>query len=301
MADADSPGGWVKYLGNPILDAQYGTCFDVAVLHDDGAYRMWVSWRPQKSIALVESKDGFHFTGPPKLVLGPAPTGWEDEINRPAVVKREDGYHMWYTGQTTTRSAIGYATSPDGVTWTRTSSKPVFSPSAPWEKVAIVCTDVMWDENAKLYKMWYSAGPRVESDAIGYATSPDGVTWTKSDRNPIFTGDPAIPWEKERAVGCHVEKQGDWYYMFYIGFHDMGHAQIGVARSRDGITGWQRLPQNPIIRLGSGKWDTDSCYKPATIFDGSRWFLWYGARAKAIEQVGVATHDGPDLGFSSPQ
>jgi predicted GH43/DUF377 family glycosyl hydrolase len=300
-APVDTTGGWVKYAGNPVIGAEYGTLFDIYVLHDEGIYRMWASWRPKKSIALLESKDGFHFSEAPKIVFGPAATGWEDDINRPAVLKRPDGYHMWYTAQTADHSAIGYATSPDGVNWKRMSAKPVLSPTQPWEKVAAICADVMWDSSAKVYKMWYSAGPQAESDAIGYATSPDGLTWTKSDKNPIFTGDPNIPWEKERGVGAHVEKRGGWYYMFYIGFHDIGHAQLGLARSRDGITNWQRLPQNPIIRLGTGKWDNDSCYKPYAIFDGSKWILWYGGRNQSVEQVGVATHEGADLGFPAAQ
>jgi hypothetical protein len=29
---------------------------------------------------------------------------------------------------------------------------------------------------------------------------------------------------------------GGWYYVFYIGFEDVDHAQICLARSRDGIT-----------------------------------------------------------------
>ena len=39
--------GWIKYQGNPVLGGQYGTCFDVCVLHEDGKYKMWVSWRPK--------------------------------------------------------------------------------------------------------------------------------------------------------------------------------------------------------------------------------------------------------------
>jgi len=33
----------VKHPGNPVLGGQYGTCFDVAVLRENEAYRMWVS------------------------------------------------------------------------------------------------------------------------------------------------------------------------------------------------------------------------------------------------------------------
>jgi hypothetical protein len=28
------------------------------VIKEDAAYRMWLSWRPKKSLAIVESKDG---------------------------------------------------------------------------------------------------------------------------------------------------------------------------------------------------------------------------------------------------
>ena len=92
--------GWKKFAGNPMMGGKYGTCFDICVLHEDSAYRMWLSWRPKQSVALVESKDGIHWSEPPQIVLGPRrKRGWEDDINRPVVVKREDGYHMWYTGQ----------------------------------------------------------------------------------------------------------------------------------------------------------------------------------------------------------
>src|SRR5579863_7850656 len=91
--------GWVKYAENPVLGGQYGTCFDISVLHEAGVFRMWVSWRPKQSMAITESKDGIHWR-PPEIVLGPRPgSGWEDHINRPVVVRREDIYQMWYTGQ----------------------------------------------------------------------------------------------------------------------------------------------------------------------------------------------------------
>lgn len=57
-SSVDTVGGWVKHPGNPVLGGQYGTCFDAAVLREHDAYRVWVSWRPKRSVALVESKDG---------------------------------------------------------------------------------------------------------------------------------------------------------------------------------------------------------------------------------------------------
>ena len=88
---------------------------------------MWFSWRPKKSIALVESKDGIAWSKP-VIVLGPNDkTDWEDDINRPVVIKHGGLYRMWYTGQARGKSWIGYATSEDGKTWKRESDKPVLS------------------------------------------------------------------------------------------------------------------------------------------------------------------------------
>lgn len=290
-----SVAGWEKYPGNPVLGGNYGTCFDVSVLKGGNGYRMWFSWRPKASVALVESKDGFHWSTP-VIVLAPnQASGWEDDINRPVVIKQGGLYRMWYTGQAKGHSAIGYATSSDGLVWKRMSVKPVLAPDQPWEKVAVMCPDVIWD--GKLYKMFYSGGEQYEPDAVGYATSPDGIVWTKRAENPIFKADPKIEWERDKVTACQVVKDGKWYLMFYIGFRDADHAQIGVARSKDGITNWRRLAANPIIRPGLDQWDADACYKPYAIYDGKKWLLWYNGRREHSEQIGVAIHEGRDLGF----
>ena len=298
LAAGETSGGWEKFEGNPVMGGKYGTCFDISVLRESETYRMWLSWRPKKSLALVESKDGIHWSEPPKIVLGPRKeTRWEDDINRPGVVKRKGSYHMWYTGQANGRSNIGYATSPDGVTWKRMSDKPVLSPVKPWEKVAVMCPYVMWDADAGQFRMWYSGGEQMEPNAIGYATSPDGMTWTKNKDNPVFRPDPKSAWEKHKVTGGQIEKMDGWHVMFYIGFSDENHAQIGIARSRDGITNWQRHRANPIVRPGRKKWDHDACYKPCAIFDGKKWLLWYNGRHGGLEQIGAVLHEGKDLGF----
>ena len=289
---------WEKYSGNPVMGGKYGTCFDVSVLKEGETYRMWVSWRPKQSIALVESKDGIHWSEPPRIVFGPrTETGWEDDINRPVVIKRDDGYKMWYTGQSQGRSRIGFATSTDGVVWKRMSERPVLSPDKAWEKVAVMCPDVIWDAGAKIFRMWYSGGEQYEPDAIGYATSPDGMTWMKQSGNPVFKSDPAAEWEKYKVTACQMVKEDGWHLMFYIGFRDRDHAQIGLARSRDGVSNWERHPANPIVRPEPGAWDQDACYKPYAIYDGHKWLLWYNGRRGGLEQIGVALHEGHDLGF----
>ena len=50
---ADTAGGWVKYAQNPVMGGKYGTCFDISVMKEGEAYRMWLSWRPKQSVAPV--------------------------------------------------------------------------------------------------------------------------------------------------------------------------------------------------------------------------------------------------------
>ena len=86
--------------------------------------------------------------------------------------------------------------------------------------------------------------------------------------------EPCLPPGAEERLGeeigtaCQVvRKQGEWYVMsLRSASADRDHAQIGLARSKDGVTGWQRHPANPIIRPGKGRWDADAVYKPYVIF-----------------------------------
>ena len=289
---------WIKYEGSPVLGGgNLGTVFDICVLKDDETYKMYCSWRPQKSIAVSISKDGKNWSDP-EIVLSPLETSkWEQDLNRPVVVYKDGKYHMWYTGQADGQSRIGYAISEDGYHFERQSLEPVLSPDTPWEKVAVMCPHVIWDKKEKIFKMWYSGGEQYEPDAIGYATSHDGLNWDKFDKNPVFQADPEKSWEQYKVTACQVIKRKKDYLMFYIGFHDINFAQIGMARSPNGIDNWERYPQNPIITPTPGGWDASATYKPFAIQEKDCWMLWYNGRNEALEQIGLAIYDNHDLDF----
>jgi predicted GH43/DUF377 family glycosyl hydrolase len=259
---------------------------------------MYCSWRPKKSIALSESTDGLHWSKPEVCLKFDDNSSWEKDLNRPVVIQKGRTYHMWYTGQADGHSWIGYATSADGKNWKRVSDKPVISPELPWEKVAVMCPDVVWDKEEKIFKMWYSGGEQYEPDAIGYATSKDGITWTKYSENPVFAYNAENEWEQHKVTACQVIKRKNDFLMFYIGFRNINYAQIGMARSKDGITGWERYSENPIIKPGTG-WDASAVYKPYAVPDkkNNRWLLYYNGRNDSIEQIGVVIHEGMDLDF----
>lgn len=112
----------------------------------------------------MESDDGIAWSKP-EIVLGPSvTTDWEDDLNRPVVIKNGDMYQMWYTGQARGKSWIGSATSKDGKSWTRMSASPVLSADMPWEKVAVMCPHVIYE--GTMWLLWYY-GRRGGSEQIG--------------------------------------------------------------------------------------------------------------------------------------
>jgi predicted GH43/DUF377 family glycosyl hydrolase len=86
--------------------------------------------------------------------------------------------------------------------------------------------------------------------------------------------------------------------MFYIGFQTEDLAQIGIAKSPDGIKNWIRYENNPIISPTPNGWDADACYKPFVIQEKNKWLLWYNGRKKDKgERIGLAIFNDKDLGF----
>ncbi|MDR2346028.1 MAG: hypothetical protein LBE18_08170 [Planctomycetaceae bacterium] len=292
------PVRWEKYEHNPVLGGGgVGTIFDVSLLKEDGSYKMYSSWRPKKSLALSTSTDGKEWTKPQIIFEPNSKTSWEDNINRPGIVKKDGVYHLWYTGQVKDRSHIGYATSKDGINFERQSDEPVLKPELPWEKVAVMCPHVNWDKEENIFKMWYSGGEQYEPNAIGYATSKDGLHWEKYAENPIFAADKKRKWEQHKVTGGQVVKRKNDYLMFYIGFQTEDLAQIGIAKSPDGIKNWIRYENNPIISPTPNGWDANACYKPFVIQEKDKWLLWYNGRNKNLERIGLAIFNDKDLGF----
>ena len=210
--------GWVKYAGNPVMGSpELGTCFDLNVVPWGKAkYNNYFSWRAQACIALSYSEDGVKWTHPVK-VLEPDPTsGWEERLNRASVWYKDGTYHMWYCGQARGFTKIGYATSKDGVKFTRVSRMPVMISEYPHEGFSVMNPYVRWDDARGCWRMWYASGETYEPNVLCYAESKDGLTWKKSLLNPIFVKGPG--WDRDRVGGCEVHPlpDGRWI-MFYIG------------------------------------------------------------------------------------
>lgn len=156
------------------------------------------------------------------------------------------------------------------------------------EKTSLYCPHVIWDEEQQMYRMWYSAGEQYECDAIGYATSADGIHWKKYGGNPIFTKDPDNFWDNLKVEACYVIQHDGWHYMFYLGMSADRWPSIGVARSKDGVTGWERHPDNPIIAGSEGYWDWLCICKPTVLKTDDGFIMWYNG-------VNLSYNDGQGL------
>lgn len=301
--------GWTFSPRNPVLDIlsdsgwEDEAVFDPSVAqHPGGALWMWYSTRGKQpgSIALATDASGAgdawaRFPGGPILRTTPPESRPYTSISRPSVIQTAAGWRMWYSVNDGDSAWIGAATSPDGIGWAKHGT-PVLTPRERWEKSACQCPNVIYDGDAGLFKMWYCGGEVYEPDAVGYATSRDGFTWTRVSAAPIFT--PASGWEDDKIGSLQVSRVGGWYYAFYNAFQRTPFiSRIGMARSQDGVSAWERHPRNPLLSPGkSGSWNAAMMYKPTALWNvqKQRWDVWFNAsdHLNGNERIGHAWSDG---------
>ena len=92
------------------------------------------------------------FSVSPVLDVG-APGTWDEEgVGFVSVLLSESTYHMWYTGldSDTYTGHLGYATSTDGVTWTKHTDNPVLEPGTPPSREADLSFWIDMDGNGVL-------------------------------------------------------------------------------------------------------------------------------------------------------
>ncbi|NIM94739.1 MAG: DUF11 domain-containing protein [Anaerolineales bacterium] len=228
------------------------------------------------------------YGGNPVLSVG-APGSWDEEgVWDPTILKQGSTHMLWYIGADASWTRqIGLAISPDGEIWTKEGSNPVLSPTEPWEGTALGGPSVIFDGG--LFKMWYMAFDSSGVGRIGYATSPDGITWTKYGGNPVLDTGTTGSWESDDVTTPTVIKEGSTYHMWYGGY-DGGAFRIGHATSSDGIN-WTKDGSNPVLDVGpGGEWDWLSVYSPSVIKVGDEYQLMYSGKTLPLSwQSGYAT------------
>lgn len=298
LADAFVPGAWTKMPGNPVLSNGASGAWDdyfvfaPSVLLDGSTYKMWYAGSSSassvKKIGYATSSDGLIWNKQGATpVLGPGAVGSLDEKGAtfPSVVNEGSQFKMWYTGiNASLQATILYATSVDGSTWLKTPTAVISSGlSGSWDATYVGMTSVI--KVGSEYKMWYRGGNDT-GGGIGYATSPDGLVWTKYAGNPVITGGSGA-WD---TTPYHPEVifDGLVYHMWYSGCDQSDNlCQVGYATSPDG-SHWTRkglvLPQGT-----AGAWDSGSADHAAVLQVGDTLKMWYTGYNGTNYQIGYAS------------
>jgi len=149
-------------------------------------------------------------------------------ISYPWVIRESGKFRMWYGSNTQwgpekkdMRHLIKYAESSDGIHWQRENVIAIDF-AAP-DEYAICKPCVIGDPDG--YRMWFCA--RGPSYRIRYAESPDGIAWTRMDRDAGIDVSRE-GWDSEMIeYPCVFDHRGE-RFMLYAG-NGFGRTGFGLA------------------------------------------------------------------------
>jgi predicted GH43/DUF377 family glycosyl hydrolase len=199
------------------------------------------------AIFIATSANGTSWTrangGDPVLDASSDPTAFDargvagpDVVYDPADASAP--FKMWYSGIGDVFGAIGYATSTDGLTWTRyddagtpADDDPVLDHGEAGSPDSFAAADPAVLKDGETWKMWYT-GDDSNKKRIAYATSPDGISWTKGGK-VISPEDPGANANYQfGAFAPTVWKTANGFNMLLAGRKNLGTATAPVFQTR---------------------------------------------------------------------
>lgn len=291
------------------------------VIYNGSTFMMWYSGEDNRqvdNIGLATSKDGMSWSryshNPVLKTDFYSQWGqWDDGSVAEAWVIQEGGqYKMWYSGQHFNAStgsnnptySIGYATSTDGIHWTKYPTNPIFTPGAPgaWDDKLVNNPIVITIGSS--YVMYYNAVGEQGVGQTGIATSADGIHWTRKGMMPPI---PKGTWDANSNSLASVTVTPGGYLMAYYGrsTQQSTHWEIGFASSTDGTTSTP-YPNNPVLApdIGAIAFDNEGMVDPMVIMVGGNYYVYYNGFSSAVEGLGLAilpTSQFPVPEFTSPE
>jgi hypothetical protein len=199
------------------------------------------------------------------LFAGTGRDTWDREIRERGFILREgDTWRLWYTGYDSSRGetkSLGYATSPDGLVWTRYPENPVVD--GVWTE------DVFVLRHDGLFQMFAEGA----NDLAHRLTSPDGVHWQERGRLDVRkrSGEPI----SAGAYGTPtVWIEGSGFYLYYER-EDKG---IWLATSKD-MSVWTNVQDEPVIAAGPEAYDRHAVALNQVVRYRGRFYGVYHANA----------------------
>jgi predicted GH43/DUF377 family glycosyl hydrolase len=197
----------------------------------------------------------------PQPVIFPRDDGFESAGTfNPSVIMNDGKFVMLYRAQDTKgKSSLGYATSDDGIHFTR-RSEPVFVSEAAYEKGGGV-EDPRLVKVGDTFYLTYTGFNNVDGmgtdkrDAqLCLATSKDLIHWNRQGVIlPSYRGKWNVKWTKSGAI--LTEKINGKYWMYFLGDATGKDTQMGVAYSDD-LLHWTEALDHPVLSSRPGMFDS---------------------------------------------
>lgn len=204
---------------------------DPSVVKVGATYKMFYSGTAEdsdtQSVFLATSTDGKVWTraNGGAAVLAPTAAAFDAHgVFAPEVLydaaDATAPYKMYYSGRGPTFGGIGYAISLDGISWTKytggtAAPKAVVEHGAAGAADSIAASDPSVLKDGATWKMWYT-GDDSSKKRIAYATSSDGLTWSKGGK-VIAPEDPGVSANIEfGAFSPSVFKTGSTSYVMLL-------------------------------------------------------------------------------------
>jgi predicted GH43/DUF377 family glycosyl hydrolase len=229
---------------------------------------------------------------------------WDNAVVSEAkVILDGQVYHLWYSGRQRRETStgrekspmlVGYATSPDGLVWTRHPANPVMVPGPAGAPDAnhVYPPYVLFD--GEQFLMWYSAHD-FEEWSINYAVSSDGAAWERHPGNPLLRAAHDGRWDENFISEPSVLWTGQQFEMWYNGGSDRTSTlRVGYAWSDDGLVWHKWAPDEWVVDVGPlGAWDDFSVARVHVLYDGERYQMFYEGHDAASWRLGYAwSEDG---------
>ena len=190
---------------------------------------------------------------------------WDSLIRERGFILREEGiYHMWYCGYREGPEKeihLGYASSEDGLLWTKYEGNPIFD--LGWVE------DVWVLKSDSIYYMFAEG----RGDIAHMLTSSDRIHWIEHGPLDVryTTG---APLSKGPYGTPTVWLENGVWYLFYER-EDLG---IWLATSSD-LKTWTNLKDDPVIKLGPEKYDQKQIALNQIIKYKGKYYGYYHASA----------------------
>jgi hypothetical protein len=186
---------------------------------------------------------------------------WDAKIReRGWIVREQDAWRMWYTGYDASEEPqmmVGYATSPDGLTWTRYAQNPIYRDH--WVE------DMQVIRHGNLYYMFAEG----KDDQAQLLSSPDGLRWERKGQLDVRYVNGQLLSQGPYGTPTAWVENNTWYL-----FYERSDEGVWLAKSTD-LKVWTNVQDEPVLARGPELYDKRMIALNQVIRYDDRYYAYY--------------------------